>query len=205
MSLSELLVYALIIAGVALFNYFMQQAAQKARREQARSEGEQRSEAAQANDASDYAWGSRPAAALPASTEETAPYEWGGRPEAADLPEVEYHGRGPLRSESALTREEFRARVGRSRITAEERFAARRRSLEKRPMFATREELRRAVIAMTVLGPCRAIEALEARNPGQSTPGSHRASAGAAGPPSWPGSSTRQARAGPPGSAHERG
>jgi hypothetical protein len=167
MTLSELLVYGLIVAGIVVFNYFMQQSAQKAQREEARRKAEQRAEAAPADDSGDYGWGRRPTPTVPARTEEAAPYEWGAGPGTVVVPPVEYLGVKRQPGEQALSLEELRAREARSRMEAERQRRAPRRKAETRRLFATRADLRRAVIAMTVLGPCRANEPPEPQDAGR--------------------------------------
>jgi hypothetical protein len=165
MTIFELLVYALIIAGVVLFNYIMQRIAQKSRQERARREAQQRAEAAIANETGDYAWGKRPSPPVPATaTEEAAQYEWSRRPQAAAVTPLEYSGAEPHRTGRALALEELQAREARSATEPQRQPWAHRRSVEARRLFATPEDLRRAVIAMTVLGPCRAIEGPDRRD-----------------------------------------
>jgi hypothetical protein len=43
--------------------------------------------------------------------------------------------------------------------------AVRRRGISRRSLFRTKAEMRRAVILMTILGPCRAAEASRERDP----------------------------------------
>jgi hypothetical protein len=158
MTLSELLVYGLIVAGIVVFNYIMQRSAQKAQREEARRKAEQRAEAAPPDDSGDYGWRRRPTPAVPARTEETAPYEWGAGSGAVVVPPAEYLGAKRQPGEQALSLEELRARETRSRIEAKRQPWALRPKAEARRLFTTRADLHRAVITMTVLGPCRANE-----------------------------------------------
>jgi hypothetical protein len=157
MSLSELLLYGLIVTAVVVFNYMTQRAARK-RQEEAR----QAEAAAAVEVVDDHAWGRRPAPGVPAGAEEVpqyAQYEWGTRPEAA-VPwpikriEVERSRNVPPVTPAALQVQEARSRIEAERRTRPES----RRGIEARRLFGNRQDLRRAVIAMTVLGPCRALE-----------------------------------------------
>jgi len=172
MTLSELLVYGLIVAGIIVFNYIMQRSAQKAQREEARRKAEQRAEAAPPDHSGDYEWGRRPTPAVPARTEEAAPYEWGAGPGTVVVAPAEYLGAKRQPGAQALSLEELRAREARSRMEAERQLRAPRRKAEARRLFATRKDLHRAVIAMTVLGPCRANEPPEPKEAGRTIPGS---------------------------------
>ena len=134
MSLFELLLFGLVIASFVVFSHVTRQAARKAREE----EQARRAEAAAADAVDDHAWGRHPTAVVAESTEQPVQYEWGRRPEAV----VE-----DTRATEALPR----AHIEPPRITL-------RPVVEARRLFATRADLRHAVIAMTVLGPCRALE-----------------------------------------------
>jgi len=137
MGLFELLVYGFMFGAFLLFNYISQQAARR-RREQQRQEHEvieaQRGYAEQAGvptaDPLGQAWGRAP---------EAVPYE------VAPAFREEVLARAP-RVAAAAPRPVFAppARVGRRRT--------------KRHFLRTRQDLRDAVVAMTVLGPCRALQ-----------------------------------------------
>ncbi len=118
MEVSQLLVYALLIAGFMLFNFVLQRAARRARalQEQERARQEALADAAAATPLDDTVWGREPHADRQpeAGTGEPAP--------AAGTPAVPL----PVRRHVAL--------------------------------FRNTDDLRRAVVAMTVLGPCRALD-----------------------------------------------
>jgi hypothetical protein len=114
----ELLVYALIFAGIVVFNYLVQRLARRAQQRM-------------------------PSPTLPMPEDEEAEQPpdtaWGRRPEAEALPE-----------EVAAAR-----RAAPARRPAAARTEQRRQT---RVLFRTRDDVRRAIVAMTVLGPCRALE-----------------------------------------------
>jgi hypothetical protein len=147
MSLFELLLFGLVIASFVVFTHVTRQAARKAREE----EQARRAEAAAAADAvDDHAWGRHPTAVVAESTEQPAQYEWGGRPEAV--------------VEDTLATEALpRAHIEPPRITL-------RPVIDARRLFASRADLRHAVIAMTVLGPCRALEPPDLQDASQPVP-----------------------------------
>ncbi|MCL4761943.1 MAG: hypothetical protein KJ018_09230 [Burkholderiales bacterium] len=118
MEVTQLLVYALLIAGFMLFNFVLQRAARRARalQEQERPQQEALADAAEATPLDDTVWGREPRADRTpgARTDEPGP--------GAASPGVS----SPVRRRVAL--------------------------------FRDTDDLRRAVVAMTVLGPCRALD-----------------------------------------------
>jgi len=150
-TLSELLVYGLIVAAVIIFNYIIEQGARKSRKE-----AERRAEAP-APSGADYRWGRHPTAAVPASPEAATHSERGMHSGSAIVTSVAPLGAVRPGSEPAFSLEELRAREAPALIEGQ-RPRPVHRHREARRLLATRAALRRAVIAMTVLGPCRAIE-----------------------------------------------
>lgn len=161
MSPFELLLFGLLIAGVILFNYLTQQAAKKARQREAR-------QAAAPDAITESAWGRTPGASAQPATEAMEPYKW-GRPREA----LESHAARPLertRAVPAPSLEEIQA-LAQAKAEAERTPSpAPRRPAQAARLFRSRDDLRRAVIAMTVLGPCRAIEPAELFEPGRPAP-----------------------------------
>jgi hypothetical protein len=117
---SDLLIYVLIIAGVLLFNYVMQQLAKKARQQQEEQAGGAQAESS------------------PPSEDEPLEDIWGRPP---PLETVGPAARAPRVEAPAVP--ERRAAAG--------------------LLFRTRHDLRHAVVVMTVLGPCRALEPPDSR------------------------------------------
>ena len=147
MSLFELLLFVLVIASFVVFSHVTRQAARKAREE----EQARRAEAAVTADAvDDHAWGRHPTAVVAQSTEQLAQYEWGGRPEA-------------VAEDTRATEALPRAHIEPPRVTL-------RRVVDARRLFTTRADLRHAVIAMTVLGPCRALEPPDSQDASEPLP-----------------------------------
>ncbi len=132
---SELLFLALIIGGFMLFNYFAQQLAKKAREQQ---EAEKAARGQQEGEAAEAS----------APPPEDAPLEdiWGRTP--APLPAA------PAPVPAPVARAEPEARAAPPR-------PSRKRTGTR--LFRTRKDLRHAVVLMTVLGPCRALEPHEQR------------------------------------------
>lgn len=171
MSISELLVYGLVIAAFLVFNYVTTQAARRARQEDAR-----RAEAAGVGAADEHAWGRHPAPLAGEDIQQPAQYQWGRhtgavpgtpteRPEAQWSTSVPVTSTLPARTTQAPASADFE----------QPRIASRPVPLARR-LFETRSDLRRAVVAMTVLGPCRALEPPDLHEGSRPLPRSRRLS-----------------------------
>jgi hypothetical protein len=132
MRTSELLVYGIILVVFLAFNVLRPLLTERLRRMQQRQQGQQELEQAQARDdrapADEESW------------EET----WGRSSQTVLDPSLEHtadHGSGPSHHVQAPARP---GRLSRNGVAG--------------TLFASREDLRQAVVVMTVLGPCRALE-----------------------------------------------
>jgi hypothetical protein len=154
MSLFELLLFVLVIASFVVFSHVTRQAARKARQEE---QARQAEALAEADAVDDHAWGRHPTAVVAESTEQPAQYEWGRRPEAVVVPpsepfEADRNKGMAVSPVQARTTERLPSPpIEAPRVTL-------RPVVDARRLFASRADLRHAVIAMTVLGPCRALE-----------------------------------------------
>jgi len=146
---SELLMLGMVVAAFLFFNYATQQAAKKARERAEAAAAQEASTAAQSGTAEEdpYAWGRTsgrepvPEAPLPPAWSEAPP-----EPVSYEVPTYQIEPRATAQPASAPVPAPARPR----------RHAA-------HELFASQQDLRRAVIAMTVLGPCRALEPPEQR------------------------------------------
>ena len=118
---SELLIYGLVIAGVLLFNYLMQQLTKRVREQEAAAARE---------------------APAPPPEDEVLENIW-GRKHAAEPP-------APETAATLAPGQRARASSG-APPQAQDLGSARN-------LFQTPQDLRKAIVTMTVLGPCRALE-----------------------------------------------
>jgi len=144
---SELLMLAMVVAAFLFFNYANQQAAKKARAER------ERAEAAAAREAS---------TAAQAGTADEDQYAWGRIPEREPVQEASLP---PVWSETPsapvsyeVPRYQFEPQAVPQPTSTPLRAPGSPRRHASHELFASKQDLRRAVIAMTVLGPCRALE-----------------------------------------------
>jgi type II secretory pathway pseudopilin PulG len=124
MGKNELFMYVLFFAVFLLFNYFMQQAAKRARQRQEQAQAQQQAQQQEA---------------APSPDDESAEYLWGRRT-VADLPATAAYVEPLPRVEAIATP------ASSPGLTA------------PRALFRSTQDLRHAIVVMTVLGPCRALE-----------------------------------------------
>jgi hypothetical protein len=125
---SELLIYVLIVAAFLAFNFLMQQLAKKAKQRQEEAE----------------AANPRPA---PVPDDEPLENIWGRGAEAVVVEPLTRQGNALVTSSGPAPAPAPR------RIPTEARPR-----IDARKLFRTPQDLRTAVIMMTVLGPCRALD-----------------------------------------------
>jgi len=153
---SELLMLGMVAAAFLFFNYANQQAAKKAR------EAREQAEAAAAREASTTAQ---------SGTTDEDQYAWGRTPAREPAPEAPPQ---PVWSEATPEPVSFEVPTYRiepqpapqpasAPAPAPAPPSVRPRRHAVHGLFASQQDLRRAVIAMTVLGPCRALEPPEQR------------------------------------------
>lgn len=128
MRLSELFIYALLFGAVLLFNFIMQLVARRAKQRQQEMEQQQGGPATE-----------QAAVPLPAPLETY----WGRAPEP-EAPVVRAREELPARPAAPARRAVPAAPPG--------------HRPGRTPLFRTRRELRQAIVTMTVLGPCRALQ-----------------------------------------------
>ncbi len=131
MGKSELLIYVVILVAVVAFNYVMQMLAKRARAMQERQQAQDPQQ--------------EPARQYPGDDDELD-VAW-GRSEQATLPAAVTQ---PAEAQSAQSARHVDAVVP-ARARAPRRTAT-------SALLRSRQDLRHAIIVMTVLGPCRALE-----------------------------------------------
>ena len=124
-SISELLVFGLVLAGFLLFNYVVQQRAKRARSQQEGAESAEPTPTPM-DEPLDYAWGRAPSS-MPIAYEQAQ-----ARADVPTAPPAQKATPAPLPSYTA-----------------------------PRALFESKQELRHAIVLMTVLGPCRALEPVD--------------------------------------------
>jgi len=143
MGLFELLVYGFMFGAFLLFNYVSQQAARR-RREQQRQEQE----------AVEAQRGYAQEAGVPIA--DPLGQAWGRAPEAVPYEVAPYEVVAPALREEVLAQARRVAAAAPRPVFEPPARVGRRRT--KRHFLRTRQDLRDAVVAMTVLGPCRALQ-----------------------------------------------
>jgi hypothetical protein len=123
----QLLIYALLVVGFALFSFIGQRAAKRAQQQEQQTAQEQQAPHSPEAGLLEHVWGQRSQAALPAAA----------APAAA------------TRSVEA--------------IPAAATLPARRRAALS-ALLRSKQDLRDAIVVMTVLGPCRALQPHESRD-----------------------------------------
>jgi len=147
MELLQLLFFALALIGFMVFNYAMQRAA---RRAQARQQHEALQQEAV------------PLGAVDTAENESLDDVWGRTPQ----PDVAMErARGDLLRSIAPPMVQTATDARRDAATQREALPRRGRTLG-RNLFRSRQALRHAIVSMTVLGPCRALEPYAGRSEG---------------------------------------
>jgi hypothetical protein len=121
-SISELLVYGLVLAGFLLLNYVVQQRARRAQNQQEGADSAAPT-AIPMDEPLGYAWGRAPSS-LPVANEQAQ-----ARADVPTAPPAQKATSAPLPPYTA-----------------------------PRALFGSKQEMRHAIVLMTVLGPCRALE-----------------------------------------------
>jgi hypothetical protein len=157
--LSDFLWYALLLAVFVIANMLAQRRNRRASEERLRREAQHRQMPQDTTDP-DTSWGHFEEPATPVPAPPAPEVEWGRSPrtvQAATVPPEHAWGRGAPGWEPAPTPP--RRSLAESRDAGERRSAAATVGRRRRaPLFRSREDLRRGVVLMTVLGPCRSAE-----------------------------------------------
>jgi hypothetical protein len=149
----EFLIYVLIFIGIMAFNYFLQQSARRRRQEeQAQEQAQQEALQQEGGPASDEplpdVWGRKPSA-----PDEELPEVWKRKPSAQDEALPDFWGR---KAPASVARAVPAMSAERGHRTGAPAFVQPPRRAPSGALFGSRRDLRRAIVLMTVLGPCRA-------------------------------------------------
>ena len=145
MEILQLLFFALALIGFMVFNYAMQRAARRAQARQQQEALQQDTVDTAQNEPLDDVWGRTPQSDLVTELE---------RPDLI-------HRTVPLSVQSAT---DSRRTVAVTQGDGSPRSSR----IHGRDLFRSRQALRHAIVSMTVLGPCRALEPYAARSDGAS-------------------------------------
>jgi len=159
MELLQLLFFALALIGFMVFNYAMQRAARRAQARQQQADLQQEA---------------LPQSAVDAAENESLDDVWGRTPQSDSAME---RARGELLQAIAPLVVQQSATDARRAAVGQRDGSSPHGRLHGRDLFRSRQALRQAVVSMTVLGPCRALDPYTLRSDGTSVapePGSGR-------------------------------